>query len=453
MRLRWLFVLLLLTACDGDDESNPGGAGGNAGTSAGGSAGRGGTGGGGTGGSAGRGGGSGNAGSSGAGASGGSAGSGGVDAGGGSAGTGGTGGTGGGGTGGTGGTAGSDAGTAQNFFVYTGSGNGTISIFRMSMPSGALTAAGTADGGNNPSYLAWDPSHRFLFAVNEGNPGRVVAFSINQSTGALTRLNDQPSAGNGPAFVSVDHTGKFALVANYASGDQGTAAVLPIGTDGRLASQVDTESFGQDSLPHQIQTGPDNKYAYVPCKGRDIVAQFSFNATSGALNALTPATVSFPSNTGPRHMAFSPSGRNAYLVGENNSTLTALAVDTATGRLSSLETENSLPSGFSGQNTGADVHVSPDGRFVYSSNRGHNSIAMFSIAADGRITLVGHTPTGGNTPRNFHIDPSGQILLVANQGSNNVVVFRIGSDGKLTNTGNTVSVNSPAFVGVVTQAQ
>jgi 6-phosphogluconolactonase len=340
----------------------------------------------------------------------------------------------------------------KTFYVYTASGNGTISVFRMAMPSGVLTFAGTAEGGNDPSYLAWDPEHRFLFAANEVNPGRVVAFSIDQSTGALTRLNDQPSSGNGPAFVSVDRSGEFVLVANYSGGDHGTTSALRIGADGRLASAV-TESFGHDSLPHQIQTSPDNRYAYVPCKGRDIVAQFSFDATSGALKALSPASISLPSGTGPRHLAFRPGGRNAYLVGESNSTLTAFAIDTATGRLSSLETETTLPSGFSGQNTGAGVHVSPDGRFVYSSNRGHDSIAMFSIAADGRITLVDHTPSGGKTPRSFHIDPSGQFLLVANQDSNNVVVFRIGSDGKLTNTRNTVNVDAPAFVGVVTQAQ
>ena len=121
--------------------------------------------------------------------------------------------------------------------------------------------------------------------------------------------------------------------------------------------------------------------------------------------------------------------------------------------MSRLETETTLPAGFTGQNTGADVHVSPNGQFVYSSNRGHNSIAIFSIATDGRITLVGHQPTGGNTPRNFHIDPSGTFLLAANQGSGTVVVFRIGTDGKLTDTGNSVNVNAPAFVGVVTQAQ
>ena len=336
----------------------------------------------------------------------------------------------------------------QRAFVYTGSGNGTISIFRMDQATGALTPAGTAAGGNNPSYLAWDPAHRYLFAVNEGSPGNVVAFSINQTTGALQRLNQQSSTGDGPAHVSVDQQGRWVLVANYGGG---SAAVLPVGTDGTLAAQVDTESFGAGSQAHMIITSPANRYAYVPCKGRDVVAQFAFEVATGALTANTPPTVSFPSGTGPRHLAFRPNGQSAYLVGELNSTLTVLNVNPQNGTLSIGERESTLPTSFTGSNTGADVRVSPDGRFVYSSNRGHNSIAIFSIDAQGAITLVGHQPTGGNTPRNFHIDPTGTFLLAANQGSGTVVVFRIGADGRLTTTGNSVNVNAPAFVGVVTQ--
>jgi 6-phosphogluconolactonase len=285
--------------------------------------------------------------------------------------------------------------------------------------------------------------------VNEGSPGNVVAFSINQTTGALTRLNQQSSTGDGPAHVSVDRQGRWVLVANY---NGGNAAVLPIGQDGRLAAQVDTESFGGGSQAHMILTSPDNHYAYVPCKGRDIVAMFAFEVATGALTATTPPTLTLPAGTGPRHLDFHPSGRFAYLVGELNSTLTALGINTANGTMTRIEAESSLPAGFSGSNTGADVHVSPNGRFVYSSNRGHNSIAIFSIdQTTGSLTLVGHQPTGGNTPRNFHIDPSGTFLLAANQGSGTVVVFRIGPEGRLSSTGNAVNVNAPAFVGVVVQ--
>jgi 6-phosphogluconolactonase len=349
------------------------------------------------------------------------------------------------------GDAGSDAPVgAQAWFVYTGSGNGTISIFRMDQQSGMLTAAGTAAGGNNPSYLAWDPAHRFLFAVNEGSPGRVVAFSIDRTTGALQRLNDQSSSGNGPAHVSVDQTGKWVFVANYANAAEGTAGVLPIGTDGRLGAPVDTESFGQNAQPHLIISGPDNGFVFVPCKGRNVVAEFRFDAATGTLTANTPPTLAVPAGTGPRHLAFHPNGRFAYLVGELDSTLTALAYQN--GTLSVIASLSSLPAGFSGSNTGADVRVHPNGRFVYSSNRGHDSIAIFSIDSQtGRITLVGHQPTQGRTPRNFHIDPTGTFLLAANQGSGNVVTFSIGSDGRLTPTGQSVTVNAPAFVGVVTQ--
>jgi 6-phosphogluconolactonase len=459
MRSRWLLALFFVAAaCDSDDKGGNG-SGGTAGNAASGgvsgASGRGGSAGGGaggssaTGGSSGTGGSVGSAGSAGAAGSAGTAGTAGTNGASGASGTGGSAGSA--GASGTGGAtdAGPDAPAAQRSFVYTGSGNGTISIFRLDRATGALMPAGTAVGGTNPSFLAWDPARRFLFAVNEGSPGNVVAFSINQTTGALTRLNQESSTGDGPAHVSVDRQGRWVLVANY---NGGNAAVLPIGQDGKLAAQVDTESFGGGSQAHMILTSPDNRYAYVPCKGRDIVAQFAFEVATGALTALTPPTVTFPAGTGPRHLDFHPSGRFAYLVGEVNSTLTALAVNTANGTMSRIETESSLPSGFTGSNTGADVHVSPDGRFVYSSNRGHNSIAIFSIdQAMGSITLVTHQPTGGNTPRNFHIDPSGTFLLAANQDSGTVVVFRIGPEGRLTSTGNAVNVNAPAFVGVVIQ--
>jgi 6-phosphogluconolactonase len=429
-------VLVLFCGCDSEsaDSGNDAGRGGSSGSSASG----------GTSGAAGKNGsgGSGGSGAAGAGGAGGAQGSSGSTGSGGSSGSSGSG----------GGDSGSDAPIPeQAWFVYTGSGDGTISIFRMDRQTGELTPAGTADGGNNPSYLAWDPSHRYLYAVNEGSPGRVVAFSINQSTGALSPLNDESSSGNGPAHVSVDQSGKWVLVANYASGSDGTVGVLPIGSDGSLGAPVDSESFGQNSNPHLIITSPDNAYAFVPCKGRDMVAQFRFDATSGALTANSPASVAFDSGAGPRHLAFDPSGRFAYVVGELDSTLSALARDAATGRLSMLETESSLPSGFTGSNTGADVRVHPSGSYVYSSNRGHDSIAIFAIDAQGRISSLGHEPTQGDTPRNFHIDPAGTFLLVANQGSDTVVTLRIESDGTLSDTGHSVDVDSPAFVGVVTQ--
>jgi 6-phosphogluconolactonase len=253
--------------------------------------------------------------------------------------------------------------------------------------------------------------------------------------------------------VSVDQQGKWLLVANYASGTNGTAAVLPIASDGRLGTAVDTESFGDNSLPHLIITSPDNRHVFVPCKGRDLVAQFDFDATSGMLVANSVPTLGLSAGAGPRHLAFHPNGRFAYVVGELDSTLTALGVDALSGRLSSIETKSTLPGDFSGSNTGADVRVHPGGGFVYASNRGHDSIAVFAIDDQGRLTPMGHEPTLGRTPRNFAIDPNGTFLLVANQASDTVVTLRIGSDGTLADTGHSVAVSAPAFVGVVPRAQ
>jgi len=351
------------------------------------------------------------------------------------------------------GDGGGDASLQETWFVYVGGGDGTISIFVMDPVTGELTPSGAAEGGTNPSYLTWDPSRRFLFAVNEASPGRVVAFAMNRANGALARLNDESSSGNGPAHASVDQFGKWLLVANYAAGADGTVAALPILADGRLGAAADAENLGRDSLPHLIVTSPENQYVFVPCKGRDLVAQFRFDDSAGQLAPNTPASVAFTAGAGPRHLAFHPNARFAYVVGELDSTLTALAFDPDIGTLSAVQTVSTLPASFSGSNTGADVRVHPSGKFVYASNRGHDSIAIFSIDEQGLLALLGHQSTQGSTPRNFHIAPSGAFLLVANQNSDNVVTLAVASDGSLADTGHVVAVNSPAFVGVVAQPQ
>ncbi len=376
--------------------------------------------------------------------SGGSGGSGGGVATGGGGSTGGGGGSSGGGTGGgsTGGGAGGGSGggiAANPPTVFVGSGNGDLTVYSLD-PAGALTLRGTASGGSNPSYLAIDGARRRLYAVNENYPnGMVAAFDLAPD-GGLTALNQVSSQGSGPAHLSVDPSGRWVLVANYGSG---TAAVLPV-TDAGLGSAVDTESPGQNA--HQILTDSSGTHAFVPCLGSDLIAQFDFAPATGQLTAHAPASVATAPGAGPRHLALHPGGRFAYLIAETASTMTAYALDA--GTLSPLQTLSTLPAGFTGSNTGAHVRVHPNGRFVYGSNRGHDSIVVFALAADGTMTLVGHTLTGGTTPRDFTLTEDGRFLLVANQTSGDVHVFAVDADaGTLSAAGAPVTVNAPAFVG------
>ena len=413
----------------------------------------------------GRGGGSagagGSAGSAGAGGSAGSAGVGGnAGAIGGSAGTAGgpMGGAGGLSVGGAGGNAGHGGGGTGGgpapaaTFLYIGGATNTLSIFSLDLATGALTARGTADGGSNPTYLAWDPTRRFLYAGN-GGQGRATAFAINPATGALTRLGDASTAGMGymaeVTHLSVHPTGKWLLVDHFNSGH---VAVLPIATDGTLGAPVDIQRPAAEA--HQIVSDASGTHVFVPCRAGNVVAQYGFDAQTGKLAPASPPTVAAATGAGPRHIAFHPTGKYAYLINELNGTLTSFQYDGATGLLSAPEVVSTVPGGVS-EKSAAHVVVHPSGRFVYGSNRTHNSIAMFNVnPATGRVSAIGHETGGGmiKTPRDFGVDPSGQYLVVANQGSNSVLVFRIdGSAGTLTRVGNPVTVpNQPQFAGLLT---
>lgn len=339
-----------------------------------------------------------------------------------------------------------DAGAGGQPFVYVGSGDGKISVYRLNGTTGGVTLASSIDAGTNPSFLAFDSKRRFLYAVNEGNPGAVASFSINPSTGALTLLNRVSSQGAGPAHLSVDRTGKWVMVANYTGG---TVAVLPVQADGSLGSATDVESPGVN--PHLIAADPSNGAALVPCKGSNLVAQFLLDPAAGTLTANSVPQQPTALGAGPRHLAFHPIGKFAYLINELDSTMTAFLFDSATGRLSPIHTVSTLPAGLSGGNTGAEVEVHPNGKLLFGSNRGHDSIVTYALdETTGRMTVVGHTATGGATPRSFAVDPSGTFLIAANQGSGTLHGFRIdASTGGLTPLGELAKVNAPAFVGIV----
>ena len=359
------------------------------------------------------------------------------------------------------------AGPARPSLVYVGTNVGeaqanTIFLYRLDPATGALTRLSAQPAGPNPTYLTMDAGHRRLYAVNEtgtfrgASSGAVSAFAVDQRTGALSLLNQQPSNGASPCYVSLDHSGRAVMVANYMGGN---VSLLPVGADGALAAPTATDQH-TGTGPHPNQTGPHahcivpdpaNAFAFAVDLGTDQVVGYRLNVAQGKLTPLaTPAFVTRP-GAGPRHLTFHPNGRRAYLINELNSTVTALDYDAATGHFRELQTLSALPAGYAGTNSCADIHVGRDGRFLYASNRGHNSIAVFAIdATAGTLTPVQDVDTQGQTPRNFTLDPSGRLLLVANQNSNNVVTFRVDpKTGQLTPTGQTVEVPSPMFLEVL----
>lgn len=336
-----------------------------------------------------------------------------------------------------------DAAVPAHVVAYVSGYGPNIAWLDLNATTGALTPVSSiASTRPSPSYLAMTRTH--LYAASEGS-SRVVAYAIDQTTGALSFVNDQPSGGSGPAHLAVDRAGKFVLVANY--GD-GKIAVLKIRADGGVDAPQQVIDAGANA--HQILTDPSNTHVLVPCKGADYVAQYLFDPATGMLTANSVAHFSTAPGAGPRHLAFAPDGAHAYLVNELDSTVVAMTYDSATGRLASLGTTSTRAAGATGNNTGAEIAVHPSGKWVWASNRGDNNLAAFAIGASGTVTAAGHTPTGGMTPRAFAIDPSGGWLFAANQGSSSVTTFRIDpTTGALSAAGAPLAANQPSFVGFV----
>ena len=330
-------------------------------------------------------------------------------------------------------------------------------LLRMDTLSGALRQVEAVDVGANPSFLTIHPNGRTLYSVNEvteteGRPtGAVRAFAIDAESGALTWLDEQPSEGAAPCYVSTDRKGRFVLVANYVSG---TVATLPIDETGALdhASHV-VQHVGKGPVTarqehahaHCVVPHPSNRFVLAADLGVDRVLVYRFDEGTGALAHLEERDAMLPPGTGPRHLAFHPTLPLVFVSGELNSTVSALHCDPQTGALRVVQTLSTLPASFKGENFPADIHVAPSGRTLYVSNRGHNSVAVFSIGARGTLALQQVMSTGGNWPRNFTIDPSGRWLLVANQKSGSVVVFvRDAESGRLSATAQRIDIPSPA---------
>jgi 6-phosphogluconolactonase len=341
--------------------------------------------------------------------------------------------------------------------TYTTGKSEGIYLYRLNLASGELKQVGTTRGVVNPSFLALAPSRRYLYAVNEvgdfagKKSGAVSAFAVDQRTGALRLLNQQASLGADPCYVDVDAGGRFVLIANYTGGN---VTVFPVQRDGSLGEATDMKQAQGSSVNPERQQGPhahcivldpSNRFAYSCDLGTDKIMIFRFDARNGKLLPGEPPWVQVAPGAGPRHLAFHPGGKYLFVLSELRSTVTAFTRDPEKGSLHELQTITTLPKDFTGTSWSADIHVSLDGRFLYCSNRGHDSIAIFTIdPRNGALTTVGHEPTRGMTPRNFAIDPGGGFLLVANQKSDNIVVFRLDQKtGRLNWTGQEVQVPSP----------
>src|SRR3984885_6553962 len=333
----------------------------------------------------------------------------------------------------------------KKYFVYVGtytaeagSTSKGIYAYRFDSDTSELTPIGVAAETTNPSFLAVHPNYRFLYAVNEtGNyqgqkSGAVSAFAIDRATGKLKLLNEVASKGADPAYITVDRSGKYVLVANYTGG---SVAVFPVLEDGRLGeASAFIQHTGHGADPerqeaphaHSIDLSPDDRFAIVDDLGLDETLVYKFDSTKGSLTLNTPPFAKAAPGAGPRHFAFAPNGKFAYVLTEMGNTVTAFAYDASAGVLNSLQTISTIPKDFTKLNEDAEIAVYLSGKFLYASNRGHDSITVFAIDPNkGTLTLVEYASTKGASPRSFEIDPTGKLLFAANEKSDNIVVFHI----------------------------
>lgn len=317
-----------------------------------------------------------------------------------------------------------------------------VALYMLDPATGKMTKLSEV-ASNNPSFLSIHPSGKFLFATNESNKfgpssdNAISAFAIAED-GALSLLNQQASLGGNPVFVSIEPTGRFAVTANYTGGN---FVMYPISEDGKLADASDNSMHigsgpdkdnPQGPHAHSISIAPGGIYALGCDLGLDKVFIYQLDLTNGRL---LPHDIVIAGSSGPRHLAFHPNEKYVYVINEMGGAITVFAWDGAAGRLSEMQTISTVPANYTGPKSRcADVHVHPNGKFIYGSNRGDDSIVVYGVdQATGQLTLLGHESTQGKTPRNFALTPDGALLLVANQDSSNVVVFRVDSDtGKLT---------------------
>jgi len=353
------------------------------------------------------------------------------------------------------------AATAPPMFMYVGSFTGEgrgrgegLSVYRRSRESDDWTRIQLLDTIADPSFLTLDRQRRVLYSAHGGGT-HATSYQIDQTTGRLTVLNQQPTGGVNGVHLAIDATGRFLAIANYATG---SLVVLPINPDGTLAPLSDLATLSGNPGPHRTQQTSSHphhcpfdrtgRYLVVPDKGFDKTFVYRLDAERGKLVEGNPPSVNSRAGAAPRHVDFHPTQPYAYVINELDSTIAAYHFDPDKGTFKPLQIVPTLPSSYTGNNTGAEIVVCPSGRFVYGSNRGHDSIAIFAIdKASGELTPIGWESTEGRTPRFFGLDPSGGYLYAANQNSDTVVIFRVDqATGKLSSTNQIVKVASPSTI-------
>ena len=342
--------------------------------------------------------------------------------------------------------------------TYSTRGSQGIYVFQFDRAKSKLSPLQIVQTPASPTFLAIHPSGKFLYSVNRGpieempNSGSVSSFSIDPKTGKLTLLNQRPSYGMDPCHINIDKTGKWAFISNYT---EGNFVVLPIFDDGLLGSSSGSRKHMGSSIHperqrkayvHSAFVAPDNRFVLVSDLGTDKIFSYRLDAANGRIDDAKQPFVTVKAGCGPRHFDFHPNGNFGYSVEELTSTVGVFSYDKMKGSLTILaDSIPSLPPDFKGKNTAADIHVHPNGNYLYMSNRGHNSISIFSIDKSGMIKLIGQQDTKGKTPRNFMIDLKGEYILAANQDTDNIVIFKVDpKTGKLRDTGNQTKVPSPA---------
>lgn len=350
------------------------------------------------------------------------------------------------------------------FGTYTGAKSKGIYVARFDPATGRLGTPELAAETTNPSFLAIHPGKRFLYAVGEVDDGQgkghgtVSAYAIETGSRKLTLINRQSSGGGGPCHLALDAKGECLLTANYGSG---SVAALPIRADGSLGAPATTIQHTGSSVNRERQAGPhahficpspDNRFALACDLGLDQVLLYHLDAQTASLTPAKPGFAAVAPGAGPRHLVFSPDGKFVYVINEMISSITAFHYEAGTAAMAEVQTISTLPKDFTKTSYCAEIAVHPTGKFLYGSNRGHDSIAVFAIdPKSGKLTPLEYPSTQGKTPRHFAIDPTGRWLLAENQASDSVVVFRIdGATGKLKSTGQTIPIGSPVcavFVG------
>ncbi len=346
--------------------------------------------------------------------------------------------------------------SAANYLVFFGTGEKAVYVSDFDSGSGALSEPRIAASVERPNFLELHPSGDSLYVCSRGDgpEGLLIAYRIDRTTGQLTKINQQPTGGVGPAHVNVTKDGKTAAVANYTSG---STASFRIGADGRLAARTSVIQHEGSSVDprrqagphsHSVNFSPDDRFVISADLGLDQLLVYKVDPATSALIPNDPPFATVPPGSGPRHFTFHPSGRYAYAINEMGNTVSVFAWNAQAGELTPIQTISTLPEGYTEASHTAEVLVHPSGKFLYGSNRGHDSIAVFSInQSTGKLTPVEREPVQGKTPRNFRLSPEGQWLFAANQATDEVVVFRIDqATGELTPTSTRVKMPSPMCV-------